>query len=74
MVVHHLRDRDLGDEAAIDPAIRKCRDRIVVGDEDEPVTARRAHTYWWALGFTMLALVPALLLPSSPAGDEAVES
>ena len=24
-----------------------------------------AHTYWWALGFAVLALIPALLLPST---------
>jgi len=30
------------------------------------VAAAFAHTYWWALGFTALALVPTLLLPRSP--------
>jgi EmrB/QacA subfamily drug resistance transporter len=30
-----------------------------------------AHTYWWALGFTAAALVPALFLPTQPAREEA---
>jgi EmrB/QacA subfamily drug resistance transporter len=30
-----------------------------------------AHTFWWALAFTALALLPALLLPSRPATEKA---
>jgi EmrB/QacA subfamily drug resistance transporter len=29
-----------------------------------------AHTFWWAVGFTAAALLPALLLPKRPVGDQ----
>jgi EmrB/QacA subfamily drug resistance transporter len=31
------------------------------------LAAAYGHTFWWALAFTALALLPALLLPSTPA-------
>ena len=35
------------------------------------LAAAYAHTFWWALAFTAAALLPALLLPSRPATEEA---
>jgi EmrB/QacA subfamily drug resistance transporter len=37
----------------------------------ESIAAAFAHTFWWALGFTALALVPTLFLPSTPASEDA---
>jgi EmrB/QacA subfamily drug resistance transporter len=38
------------------------------------LAAAYGHTFWWALAFTALALLPALLLPSTPANEDAVSS
>jgi EmrB/QacA subfamily drug resistance transporter len=34
------------------------------------LAAAFAHTYWWALGFTALAVIPTLLLPRTPATED----
>jgi hypothetical protein len=31
----------------------------------EPLAAAFAHTFWWAVGMTVLALIPALILASA---------
>ena len=33
-----------------------------------PLAAAFAHTFWWAVGLTALALIPAWFLPAPPAG------
>jgi hypothetical protein len=33
------------------------------------LAAAFADTFWWILGFSALAVIPALLLPSRPAGE-----
>jgi EmrB/QacA subfamily drug resistance transporter len=38
------------------------------------LAAAYAHTFWWALAFTALALLPALLLPSTPANADAASA
>ncbi len=35
----------------------------------QPLSVAFGHTFWWALGLTAVALVPALLLPRRPAED-----
>jgi hypothetical protein len=34
------------------------------------LAAAYGHTFWWALAFTVLALPPALLLPSTPTYED----
>jgi hypothetical protein len=38
----------------------------------QPLSVAFGHTFWWALGLTAVALVPALLLPRRPAGTDEV--
>jgi EmrB/QacA subfamily drug resistance transporter len=38
------------------------------------LAAAYGHTFWWALAFTALALLPALLLPSTPASEHAARA
>jgi predicted cobalt transporter CbtA len=35
------------------------------GDGQAGLAAAIGHTFWWAVGFTALALIPALLLPGT---------
>jgi hypothetical protein len=37
----------------------------------EPLSVAFGHTFWWVLGLTAVALVPALLLPRRPAEEAA---
>jgi EmrB/QacA subfamily drug resistance transporter len=38
------------------------------------LAAAYAHTFWWALAISILALLPALLLPGRPASKEALSA
>jgi EmrB/QacA subfamily drug resistance transporter len=38
------------------------------------LAAAYGHTFWWALAFTAIALLPALLLPSTPASEDAASA
>jgi hypothetical protein len=31
------------------------------------------HTFWWSVGFTALAVIPALLMPGRPASDKQLQ-
>jgi EmrB/QacA subfamily drug resistance transporter len=44
------------------------------GDSAAGLAAAYAHAFWWTLGFTALALLPALLLPSRPASEAATSA
>jgi EmrB/QacA subfamily drug resistance transporter len=42
---------------------------IVRARNAQPLSVAFGHTFWWALGLTVVALVPAMLLPRRPAQD-----
>ena len=66
-VVLRAPDRRASSPARAGDAGRAAAVRGGGGASPSRWRARSAHTFWWALGLTALALIPATFLPRHPA-------